>query len=283
MARRGLPLTAWAAGLLILCAPAIFAGTTETAAVGATAPQPHADAAVSGGAEHAAFVSGNQAYRRQDYPAAAGWYQALIEEGVRSPELFYNRGNTALQLGSTGEAVLNFSRALDLTPRDPDLRANMARVVPPGEPLEPPDAFGVAGRVVRRATVGEWMALFGLFHIAACAFAAGWLLRRGTASGFWLGRVAVVTLVAALLLAVPAGIRLHQHRNVSHVVVLAPRVPVHSGPGAGFSQIGYAVEGSRLHRMRFAADPGWERVELPDGLRGFIPAGQVAVLRGGGR
>lgn len=274
---------AWVACALFLCATAGRAETTAGVAAETTTGTAPVEASMSGGAEQAAFVSGNQAYRHQDYPAAAGWYQALIEEGVRSPELFYNRGNTAAQLGSTGDAVLNYSRALDLAPRDADLRANMARVVPPGEPLEPPDAFGAAGRLVRRATVGEWLALFGVFHIAACAFASGWLMRRGAVPGVWLRRAAAAFGAVALLLAVPAGIRLHQHRNISHVVVLAARAPVHSGPGAGFSQIGHAVEGSRLQRLRFGADAGWVRVELPDGLRGFMEADKVAVLRGGGR
>ncbi|PKO20152.1 hypothetical protein CVU37_01445 [candidate division BRC1 bacterium HGW-BRC1-1] len=255
---------------------AIAVETTTTAPTVATAPS------AEGATDQAAFDAGNAAYRQQDFPAAAGWYQALIEEGLVSPHLFYNRGNTAAQLGSTGEAVLNYSRAFNWIPRDADLRANFARVLPPGEHEAPPDFFGAPGRWVRFFTLGEWWTLFAICYAAAGVCVAAWLwVRRGGARGIAIWRRAAwITVAMALIVAIPAGVRRYQAHSISHVVVLEKRASVFSGPGDEFPQVGYAVEGSRLPRLQFEADPAWTRVVLPDGLRGFMRTADGAVLRG---
>ena len=272
--------------LIIFAAPsALRAQTTGTASTTPTTPTAPSNAVASsadGATDQAAVQSGNAAYRRQDYPAAAGWYQALIEEGLVSPQLFYNRGNTAAQLGFTGEAVLNYSKAFNWMPRDPDLRANFARVLPPGEHEAPPDSFGAPGRWIRLFTLGEWWALFALSYLATAVCMAVWLwLRRGGGKAAMTWRYATwATVALAVLIAVPAGVRRYQAHSISHVVVLAKRAPVFSGPGDGFPQVGYAVEGSRLPRLQFESDPAWTRVVLPDGLRGFMRAADGSVLRG---
>lgn len=276
----------WAMGLtFFVSAPALEAQTTDTVSAMQTTPTVSSRAVASpadGATDQAAFESGNAAYRRQDYPAAAGWYQALIEEGLVAPKLFYNRGNTAAQLGSTGEAVLNYSKAFNWMPRDPDLRANFARVLPPGEHEAPEDIFGAPGRWVRFFTLGEWWTLFAIayFATAVCMSVWLWLRRRGGKAAIVWRNATWVTLVLSLLVAIPAGVRRYQAHSISHVVVLAKRAPVFSGPGDGFPQVGYAVEGSRLPRLKFDSDPAWTRVVLPDGLRGFMRAADGSVLRG---
>src|SRR5476651_761846 len=65
---------------------------------------------------------------RRSWPATAravSAYEALLAEGVRSPELETNLGAAYLRQGRRGPAALHFERALVLAPGDEDARADL--------------------------------------------------------------------------------------------------------------------------------------------------------------
>lgn len=74
----------------------------------------------------AAFSRANELYEAGDYAEAATIYEEIIaREGISTAVLF-NLGNTYQRLGKYGPAILAYERARLLSPRDPDLLANLA-------------------------------------------------------------------------------------------------------------------------------------------------------------
>jgi tetratricopeptide (TPR) repeat protein len=68
----------------------------------------------------------NRQYRSGDFVEAAAAYERLLtSDGPRS-SIFYNLGNSFLNLKQYGSAILAYERASLLTPRDPDLLTNLA-------------------------------------------------------------------------------------------------------------------------------------------------------------
>jgi len=67
----------------------------------------------------------NRLYNKADYDGAVELYQDLIDRGVQTVEVYYNLGNTVYQLGDYNDAVLNFSRAQQLDPRDANIQHNL--------------------------------------------------------------------------------------------------------------------------------------------------------------
>src|SRR5690606_41205497 len=51
--------------------------------------------------------------------------EQLIQGGTVSPAVLYNQGNALLRLGRLGEAIARYRQALRLSPRDPDVIANL--------------------------------------------------------------------------------------------------------------------------------------------------------------
>ena len=102
------------------------------------------------------MAEANAQYERGEYADAAQQYEALIDSGYEDAALYYNLGNAYFKNGDLGRAVLNYLRAEELSPRDPDIRANLEfarartvdRVESGGESL-----FGE--RVQRRASMGH--------------------------------------------------------------------------------------------------------------------------------
>jgi tetratricopeptide (TPR) repeat protein len=71
------------------------------------------------------FQEAAQAYDEGRYDEAAASYEQLLNDGARSPELYYNLGNAHYRMGDVGRAVLGYKRALYLAPRDADARHNL--------------------------------------------------------------------------------------------------------------------------------------------------------------
>jgi len=74
------------------------------------------------------FEQANLAYSRGDYQQAIDQYLLFAEENGVSAALLYNLANSYAAAGQTGQAVLNYKRALRLSPGDPDIQANMEQV-----------------------------------------------------------------------------------------------------------------------------------------------------------
>ncbi len=69
---------------------------------------------------------GNDYYQKQQYDKAVQAYNKVLNEGYESAELYYNLGNAYYRKGNLGYAILNYERALKLSPGDDDIRHNLA-------------------------------------------------------------------------------------------------------------------------------------------------------------
>ena len=71
------------------------------------------------------FDQANKQFQTGDFTGAAAGYQKLIDTNGPGTSLLYNLGNSQYRLGQYGPAILSYERAKLLSPRDPDLRANL--------------------------------------------------------------------------------------------------------------------------------------------------------------
>ena len=69
-------------------------------------------------------ANADSAYARQQYQQAIKDYEELLHDGV-SAELYYNLGNAYYRTDNITRAVLNYERALLLSPGDGDIRFNL--------------------------------------------------------------------------------------------------------------------------------------------------------------
>lgn len=72
-----------------------------------------------------AFEEANAKYQSGDFKAAAALYEKLAQDGQGSGAVYYDLGNAYFRLGMKGKALVNFRRAVERLPRDPDARWNL--------------------------------------------------------------------------------------------------------------------------------------------------------------
>jgi hypothetical protein len=65
-------------------------------------------------------------YEDGNYPEAIQIYEQILSTGVRDSRVLYNLGNAYALNGDIGRAILNYERASEITPRDRDIRHNLA-------------------------------------------------------------------------------------------------------------------------------------------------------------
>jgi tetratricopeptide (TPR) repeat protein len=73
----------------------------------------------------AAFDTANKLYEQGKFTNAAAAYQQLLQSGQASPALYFNLGNAYFKNGQMGRAIAAYRQAELITPRDPDVRANL--------------------------------------------------------------------------------------------------------------------------------------------------------------
>lgn len=74
------------------------------------------------------FNSSVNYYKSRNYEQAVNEFEKLTRSGIESTALFYNLGNSYYRLGKIGNAIVNYERALKLSPGDEDVVHNLAFV-----------------------------------------------------------------------------------------------------------------------------------------------------------
>lgn len=68
-------------------------------------------------------------YLSGDWLAAATAFEALVERGVTEPTVYLNLGHAYAQQGRLGSALLNYRRAEQMIPRDPEVLGYIASII----------------------------------------------------------------------------------------------------------------------------------------------------------
>jgi len=217
-----------------------------------------------------------QLYEAEDYDAAIDAFREVLAAGVNDPRVHYNLGNAYFKAGRLGFAIWNYRKALEMAPRDEDIRANLeyARFLALDSIEENARTDTRVRDWLDRVTAREvLLAASALWILAALALIA-WQLGGGR--GRLLRRIGSGLLVAWAAVMVLAAVVDHRARNRSEAVVLAREATVRNGPGETFDTAFVLHEGAEAvvegERGR------WTEISLPGELRGWIDSDQIGRL-----
>jgi tetratricopeptide (TPR) repeat protein len=174
----------------------------------------------------AEFDSANKLYEQGKFSEAASAYEKLAQSGPVSAALYFNLGNASFKSSQIGRAIAAYRQAEQLTPRDPDIRANLqfARNQIQGPTLLP----GRWQRWLGRLTVNEWtvLAAVALWVWLGLLVVVQWRpgLKQILRGYLWAGGILTAVLCVCL------AATLYTRGSMRTVVVTARDAVVHSGP-----------------------------------------------------
>lgn len=235
-------------------------------------------------ADAQAVSAANQLYRAGNYEDAQRIYEQLIAQGVEDSTVYYNLGNTYYRQGDLGRAILNFQRAAQLNPRDPDIRANLelAREMAdvPFTSTAPGPVDALARMTSRWLTLNEMAILaLGIWFLAGFLFLSTSLMEGGSARRI-LRFGAIVALLFLVLIGLSLGSRIFAESTQNNGVVVAPVVAVSSEPGEQYATDFNLTSGTEVSLVETQGN--WARLAVPgDVIEGWIPLTAVETVAGG--
>jgi tetratricopeptide (TPR) repeat protein len=218
-----------------------------------------------------AFDSANKLYEEGKFAEAASAYETIAKSGQTSAALYFNLGNAFFKSGQIGRSIAAYRQAEQLTPRDPDLRANLqfARNQTPSPALVPTRWQRWLGRL----TLNEWTLL---------ASGAVWLWLLLLAVLQWRPALRPILRAYVLTLAVLAGLfcacaaaTLRATRFTRTAIVITGEAVVRYGPLAE-SPLAFTVhDGAELCILDQKDE--WLQVNAGPRRTGWLRRDQVVV------
>ena len=230
--------------------------------------------------EHITKAMADSAYVRQQYQQAIADYEALLKKGV-SADIYYNLGNAYYRTDNITRAVINYERALLLSPGDRDIRFNLqlARSKTIDKITPESEMFFVTWyrSLVNIMSVDGWamMSLVSLaiaIVLALCYLftAKVWMQKTGFFGAFLM--IAVFALSNLF-----AWQQKDQLVNRSGAIVIAPAAAVKSTPANGGTDLFIIHEGTKVE-ITDSSMKEWKEVRIADGKEGWIKTSMIEMI-----
>ncbi len=212
---------------------------------------------------HAQAHSAEALYEAGALRAAADSFAARAAGEPTVAAHWYNLGATLYRAGADGKATAAWTVATRLAPRDAVIR-RARRLLPP------PDLASEQLLTVGWATPAEWTLL------GAGAWVLLWLLALGAGGKTRRHAVLMVAFAVVAVGAAALGGAEWQRRGRPVAVVVANEAPVRAAPYGGASAAATVHAGAALLMGRTYGR--WVEVRRPDGVRGWVLAGEIVPL-----
>lgn len=219
-------------------------------------------------------------YRKAEYDKAINLYLQLINSGYEGTTLFYNLGNSYYRIGKLGFAILNYERALKISPSDEDVRHNLAfaylGTIDRIQPLPEFILFEWWESLLAAFTVNGWTYLTYFFFIlflslVAVYFFARTILQQKLILFSGLGMLIVFLLSLSLLI-----VKVNRETTLKRGIVVTQSVTVKTSPDQKSTDAFVIHEGLKVNLEDKLDD--WVKIRLVDGKVGWVEKDFVAQI-----
>ncbi len=215
------------------------------------------------------FQQANDLYGNGKYRQAQKIYSRIAaEDGVSGP-LLYNLANCYAQLGQPGLAILNYERALRLSPGDSDIRGNLDLIRKDKGLFQDEPSWD--SRFASFLDLDQWTLLAGmLFVVFTLICLVGLRYHNGKHLRLWLGGFCLIFILAA-----GAG-AIFQYRQLNDAVIIRDDARLLLSPFTNAASIGTLREG-RI--VRYIAKHGnFSLIEDQAGRNGWIQNTAIELI-----
>ena len=222
----------------------------------------------------------DSAFVQEHYQQAIKDYEALLKQGV-SAELYYNLGNAYYRMDNMTQAVLNYERALLLSPGDKDIRFNlqMARSKTIDKITPESEMFFVTWyrSLVNLQSVDAWARLALIALVAAIVLALLYLF----VDALWLRKVGFFGGILFVLVFLVSNLfAWQQKRGLDHrtgAIIIQSAVNVKSTPSKNGTELFILHEGTKVV-ITDASMKEWRQVRTADGKEGWLETKEIEVI-----
>ncbi len=236
---------------------------------------------VSLSAEAITKANADTEYTKGNYQQAIKDYEDILKGGQVNADIYYNLGNSYYRMDNITRAVLNYERALQLSPGDNDIRFNlqMAQSKTIDKIASESEMFFVTWyrSVVNLTSVDGWAHISIVSLVVALLLLLLYLFATRVTwrkVGFYGSMVMVVIFMISTLFAFQQKV---QFENRSDAIVISPSVTVKAAPQAAAKDAFTIHEGTKV-TISDKTMRDWREIKLSDGREGWIKTSDIEVI-----
>jgi tetratricopeptide (TPR) repeat protein len=207
-------------------------------------------------------------------------FNLLVEEGdVRNGKLFYNIGNINFLLEDIGRAILNYRRAEQFIPNDPNLVKNLAYARNMRQ-----DKLGIKDQKKIKQTLFFFhydfgtktrLILFGISYVLFWIFAGLKIFSKRPYTSW----VLTISLFFFLLFGTSLYVEHHQSAASFEGVILAPEVIARQGDAESYQPSFEDPLHTGTEFILLEDRDAWWQIELPDGRNCWVSSRSGALVK----
>lgn len=231
-------------------------------------------------AQNEAIAKANSLYKKADYQGAAQLYEDIATRYGISPELYYNTGNAYYKAGEVGRSILNYERALRLSPNYDDAKANLelaqTKVVDNIVQVPPFFVKRWIALLIKTFSTDEWYTVSVLVFIITLLcflyfiFGNNLTIRRIAFYGAFVLLIATITTISF------AAIRHNQVNNHSEAIIMSPTVIIKSSPDKSGTDLFQLHEGTKV-TIKNKLDE-WSEIVVGNGNIGWLETKNIEKI-----
>jgi tetratricopeptide (TPR) repeat protein len=215
---------------------------------------------------------GNEYFMNGEYEQAIKEYQAVIDLGYESSELYYNLGNAYYKSHKITMALVNYEKAGILNPRDEEILHNleMTRQLVVDDIDNLPEFLPKIWyrRFISLLKSDQWAYIsLVAFPVSLLLFLVYLFVRRIRIRklSFWL---AVLLMIISLSTFVFSYHQKKMVYNHSYAIILSPSVTIKSSPDDSGTELFQLHEGTKVKIIDQLGE--WKEIKLSDGNVGWL-------------
>lgn len=226
------------------------------------------------------FEQGNTLYNDGNYTLAIEKYQAILDNGKHSAELYFNLGNAYYKLNNIAPSIYYYEKALQLAPNDKDILNNIAfarNMTIDDIATIPEIGFSkFVNSITNMMSFDAWaMMAVGFLILFVVLFLSYYFSYTSVKK-----RIAFVVSSASIVFAcVSVVIAYHNYnlkKNDRPAIVFAKESQIKSEPNLRSTEAFKLHEGTKVQILDTVNN--WKRIKLADGKTGWIVSDDIKAL-----
>lgn len=225
------------------------------------------------------FDKANIEYRNGNYAEAAKTYEAILDKGKHSADLYFNLGNAYFKLNKLGPSIYYYEKGLQLAPKNKDIQSNLQHAKQATvDEIATKQEDGINrffNNIVKSFSSNIWAILAVVSSIlAASLFLLYYFTRKPSLKRVWF--ISSLVFVLGVLFTISMAYTSLSLANTNYAIVWEEEIEVRDGPTRNSSHIYYLHEGTKVSIIY--EEDNWARIVLADGNEGWVQTQQIKKL-----